>query len=81
MLATIATHRLSQASELLRKECETRSITVNALFEELLPEGQDQIPEESFCKHVAGLIGTAGFPEEHSTLLTRHLQNNNGGAS
>lgn len=67
---TIAVGQAEKVVVALREELQKRSITIEALFLELA-DGQEQISEEAFCKHVNSL--GLNLPEEHGKLVVNHI--------
>jgi len=70
---SITDARYAEASAAFREEAQRRGLTPEELFAELVPAGEDRIPEAVFCKHVDGLDGLV-FAPEHAQLLFKHIE-------
>lgn len=69
---TIIEARADQVANLLRKEAQEKSLSVEQLFA-LVAGGADRISEDAFCRHAQALMGAA-FREEQVRLLCKTLE-------
>lgn len=65
--------RYAEASAALREDAQRRGASPEELFAELLPAGEERIPEATLCRHLDTLDGIS-FNEEHARLLCRHIE-------
>mmetsp|Transcript_97686 Transcript_97686/g.285161 ORF Transcript_97686/g.285161 Transcript_97686/m.285161 type:complete len:1813 (+) Transcript_97686:1-5439(+) len=70
---SIADGRCGRAAAALRAEVQSRGLTNEGLFEELLRPGEDRISEEAFSQHLQSLEGLSLSPEQ-ALLLCRHVE-------
>jgi len=71
--SNIVDSRCAEAAAAFREEVARRNITPDELFQQLVPPGDEKIPEAAFCRAVELLDGIS-FQPEHVKLLARHVE-------
>jgi len=70
---SIVDSRVAEVSSLLRKELQQKSLSLDALFLQIVSPGDERISEAAFGKYIEGIQGEA-YKAEQITLLSRHIE-------
>merc|ERR1712060_336073 len=65
--------RCTEVSGLLRKESQTKGLSLESLFLQIVSPGDERISEAAFGKNIQSLQGEA-YKAEQITLLSRHIE-------